>query len=249
MYHMFDVDVAKEVGIIAAILFQNIAYWCQHSYANGTNFHEGRYWTYNSIKAFRDIFPYLSKSQVDTALKKLIDTGLIVKGNFNKSTYDRTAWYALTENGNALFKNQKSISEKSEMEVREIGNGFLTNRKPIPDINTNTVTTNINTDSGFTPPTVEELKAYASGIGFDGFDAEYFIEYYKANNWKKNNGKPVVSWKQCVQTWKKTESKNEGRSMAKTNRPNPAHNYEQREYKDEDYGDDFFINLDEYGEG
>ena len=29
---------------------------------------------------------------------------------------------------------------------------------------------------------------------------------------------------------------------------NPAQGYEQREYKDEDYGDDFFINLDEYGE-
>ena len=30
---------------------------------------------------------------------------------------------------------------------------------------------------------------------------------------------------------------------------NPAQNYEQREYKDEDYGDNFFIDLDQYGEG
>lgn len=29
---------------------------------------------------------------------------------------------------------------------------------------------------------------------------------------------------------------------------NPAQNYEQREYKDEDYGDNFFIDLDQYGE-
>ena len=30
---------------------------------------------------------------------------------------------------------------------------------------------------------------------------------------------------------------------------NPALNYEQREYRDEDFGDDFYIDLDKYGEG
>ena len=30
---------------------------------------------------------------------------------------------------------------------------------------------------------------------------------------------------------------------------NIALNYEQREYRDEDFGDDFFIDLDKYGEG
>ena len=30
---------------------------------------------------------------------------------------------------------------------------------------------------------------------------------------------------------------------------NPALNYAQREYRDEDFGDDFYVNLDEYGEG
>ena len=31
--------------------------------------------------------------------------------------------------------------------------------------------------------------------------------------------------------------------------PNPALNYAQRDYREEDYGDDFFIDLDKYGEG
>lgn len=242
---MFDVEVAKEVGIIAAVLFQHIAFWCQHSYANGTNYYEGRYWTYNSIKAFREIFPYLSKSQVDTALKKLVDAGLIVKGNFNKSTYDRTAWYALTEIGNALFENRKSISEKSEMESQEIGNGFPGNRKPIPDINTDT-THDVNTNKvrcgNFTPPTIDELKAYAAEIGYETFDAEYFMKYYETSGWKKSNGKPVTNWKLTVQTWKKSDSDR----ATKTIKPNPALDYQQREYKPDDYGDDFFIDLSKY---
>lgn len=128
MYHMFDIEVAKQVGIIAAVLFQNIAYWCQHSQANGTNYHDGYFWTYNTVKAFKTIFPYLSSSQIDTGIKKLVDAGLIIKGNYNKSAYDRTTWYAITNYG-------KSIFEKSKMEIAEIENGFPPNRKPIPNIN------------------------------------------------------------------------------------------------------------------
>lgn len=138
MYHMFDIAVAGEVGLIAAIVFQNIAFWCQHSRANGTNFYDGTYWTYNSIKAFMMIFPYLSKSQIDTAIKKLIENDLIIKGNYNKSSYDRTAWYALTEKGLSIF-------QKSEMDLRKIGNGFSENRKPIPYINTDIETDSIST--------------------------------------------------------------------------------------------------------
>ena len=151
MNHMFDVEVAKEVGIIAAVIFQNIAFWCQHSEANGLNFHEGRYWTYNSVKAMREMFPYLSKSQIDTAVHKLIDAGLVVKGNFNKSAYDRTTWYAMTENG-------KSIFQKSEMESQKIGNGFTGNRKPIPDINTD-----IDTDT-------KQARKRAKSDSPDGFE-------------------------------------------------------------------------------
>ena len=145
---MFDVDVAKHVGIVAAVLFQNIVFWCQHSQANSVNFFDGRFWTYNSVKALLELFPYLSKSQIDTAIKKLIDSGMIVKGNYNKSTYDRTAWYAVTDFGYAFLKNRKSISEISEMEEQEIGNGFTENRKPIPDINTD-INSDINSDISF----------------------------------------------------------------------------------------------------
>lgn len=243
MIHMFDVEVAEMVGIIAAVLFQNIAYWCQHSCANGTNYYEGRYWTYNSIKAFRDMFPYLSKSQVDTALKKLIDAGMIVRGNFNKSTYDRTMWYALTETGNAMFKNRKSISEKSEMEDQEIGNGFPGNRKPIPYINTD-INTNINTDSEkrkrFVPPTVEEVAAYASEKGWkkDVFSPERFVDFYGSKGWLVGKT-PMKDWKAAARGW---VSRSDAQTQAKV-QTNPALNYEQREYKDEDF-QDYFLDLD-----
>lgn len=136
MFHMFDTEIATRYGVNAAVLFQNIAFWCNHSRANGTNYHDGLYWTYNSVKAFQELFPYLGKSQISSALQKLLDEGLIVKGNYNKVAYDRTAWYAVTELGDTMFRKPINANvENQQMDLSKIGNGNSENREPIPYIN------------------------------------------------------------------------------------------------------------------
>ena len=195
MYHLFDVNVACQVGVVAAILFQNIAYWCQHSQANGTNYYDGMFWTYNTVKAFKAIFPYLSSKQIDTGIKKLVDAGLIVKGNYNKSSYDRTTWYAITENG-------KSIFQKGKMEITEMENGFPENGKPIPYINTD-IRTDVNTNESrrkpFTPPTVDDVSAYARERGFT-IDAQRFVDYNESRGWMMGKSR-MKNWKAAVRTW------------------------------------------------
>lgn len=138
MNHSFDVDVAVQYGVNAAILFDNIYFWCEHNRANGTNLHDGNYWTYNSRKAFSELFPYMTTKAISTALQKLIDAGLIETGNYNANAYDRTMWYAVTEKG-------KCIVQKGKMDDSEMSNGDSENVTPIPDINT-VVTTDINKD-------------------------------------------------------------------------------------------------------
>lgn len=58
----------------------------------------------------------------------------------------------------------------------------------------------------FTPPTLEEVKAYCIERN-NNVDAERFIDYYTANGWKvgKNNMK---NWKAAVRTWEKTSYNN-----------------------------------------
>lgn len=138
MVHIFDVEIATLYGVNAAILLQNIYFWCEHNRVNGKCLFEDNYWTFNSRKAFAELFPYMSEHQISTALQKLIDNGLIVTGNFNKSAYDRTLWYAVTENG-------KSIIKKCEMEDLLLPNGLSKNGSPIPDINKD-INTDVNTD-------------------------------------------------------------------------------------------------------
>ena len=129
MYHMFDVDVAAKYGINAAVLLNNIFFWCQKNKANGHNFFDGSYWTYNSRSAFTEIFPYLSERQIKTALDKLIEDDVIKTGCYNKDQRDRSLWYALTEKG-------WCIVQKCQMQIAEMSNANSENVRPLPYINT-----------------------------------------------------------------------------------------------------------------
>lgn len=135
MKHIFDVDIAKEYGIEIAILLENMNFWLEKNRANNTNFFDGRYWTYNSIKGFEKLFPYWSKDKIYRILKKAEDLGLIIKGNYNKMTYDRTTWYAFSESAESIFEN-------CNIHFADLQNGIRESAKPIPDINTD-----INTDN------------------------------------------------------------------------------------------------------
>lgn len=95
--HSFDPKIASLVGVNAAVLYQNIVWWCAKNAANGHNEHEGRFWTYNSVKAWAELFPYLTAKQIRTALGKLEESGLILTGTFNQIGYDRTKWYCPSE--------------------------------------------------------------------------------------------------------------------------------------------------------
>lgn len=138
MKHLFDVDIAAKYGINAAILLENLGYWIKQNEANETNFYDGYYWTFNSRRAYREIFPYMSERQIDTAFKKLIEDGLVITGNYNKLAYDRTLWYALTQKG-------KCILHFDGMEEDVLKNGTAQNVTPIPNINTDK-NTNENTN-------------------------------------------------------------------------------------------------------
>jgi len=95
MNHQFDIDDARKYGVNSAIILNNIRFWVAKNKANKKHLHEGSYWTYNSIKAFSELFPYLTEKQIRTALGNLESHGIISKGNFNENKYDRSNWYCL----------------------------------------------------------------------------------------------------------------------------------------------------------
>lgn len=140
MNHFFDKDLACEFGLAEAIILNHLEFWIEKNKANGTNFFDGYYWTFNSTKAYAEIFPYFSQRQIQLALKHLKELNIIQTGNYNAVAYDRTTWYAFTEYGETIMQKckmdftntQYSIMQKCKMEDAKMSNGLCKNVEPIP---------------------------------------------------------------------------------------------------------------------
>ena len=219
MIYSFDEEVAKEVGVNAAIILDKFTWWIRQNEANERNYHDGRYWTYNSTKALTSMFPFFSDKQIGRILKKLINDGYLMTGNYNKIAFDRTLWYALTDKGERLMKYKEMDFPKMGNEIsRKWEMRFPENGKPIPVYTNNTP---IKTDSSvsadtpstppkkpkkkFMPPSYEEVKAYIDEKRLN-VDAHKFFDYYEAGDWHDGNGKAVKSWKQKCLTWDKHDT-------------------------------------------
>lgn len=135
MQHSFNVEIAKKYGILEAVLLNHLWFWIKKNKANNTNYFDGNYWTFNSTKAFSELFPYASERQIKYALKHLREEEIIKVGNYNKDTRDRTLWYAFTEKGKAIVQN-------CPMESSFLSDTKVRNVRALPDINTD-----INTDN------------------------------------------------------------------------------------------------------
>lgn len=157
MEHSFDIELAKEYGIVEAILLKNLWFWVEKNRANEKHFYDGSYWTYNSVRAFGKLFPYVSEKTITRALKKLEDLKIIKTGNYNKIAYDRTKWYAFTDLG--IF-----IMTKGKMEIDEIGNGINEMVEAIPDNNTNNNANN-NTVVDKQTQYSQIIKCYEDNVG------------------------------------------------------------------------------------
>jgi len=191
--HLFDVEVAKEVGVIPAIIYHNIRYWCDKNRANGVNLVDGYTWSYNSNKAFRELFPYLTASQIRTAIDKLVEKKFILVSEFNQKPFDHTKWYADIR-VERIAENRKSNCEESQIELSLDANRIATDSKPIPDINTN-INTDINTKVSkkgkAKEPSFDEILDSDGIIAFDPELREKFIEFIRM---RVANKKPLTNY-------------------------------------------------------
>lgn len=163
MYHSFDVELATKYGMVEAILLNHICFWLTKNKANNVHAHEGRYWTYGTMKAFAELYPYLTVNQVRRALENLKKKGLIIDAEYNTKPFDRTKWYSLSDTAMAEMdvffytsEPQKAVEEdeeeklqpsgieqadtsnclNSQMELAKMPTGSGENHRPIPYIKT-----------------------------------------------------------------------------------------------------------------
>lgn len=124
MDHHFNTDIAKTLDVNQAIFLHNIAFWVKNNQANNVNFHDGYYWTFNSVKAHKEHFPYWSVQQLTRIINKLEDANIIKTKALNKAGYDRTKWYTIAD---------KPICRIYKIHLSKSVNGIIEIDKPIPD--------------------------------------------------------------------------------------------------------------------
>ena len=150
MEYTFDIMIAQKLGVNEAIIIRNIQFWIEKNKANNKHYYDGRYWTYNSISAFCQIFPFWTRDQIRYILKKLTEKEILISGSFNKNPYDKTLWYSLNdeklaelqelESGEKLPDPSVEIpisnNQNSNLDVGNLPHREGENPKPIPDVNT-----------------------------------------------------------------------------------------------------------------
>lgn len=148
----FEDDEAVKYGLDEAIMIANLRFWIKKNKSSRKHFHDGHYWTYNSSEAFTELFPFWNAQKIKRILLSLKEQNVIITGNYNKSPFDRTNWYAFTDE--TMLKEVKSnvqnckISKyKNELsDCTNLNNGECKNVPPIPYINTD-INTDVYTDN------------------------------------------------------------------------------------------------------
>lgn len=111
-YHLLCPSLARRYGVHAALVVKHI--WdevCANERAGRCSF-AGRTWMRSSQMMFTAIMPYLTKNMVRRALERLMKRGVIVRGEFGDSPFDRTSWYGFTQFGALMMR--ESEDEKDE---------------------------------------------------------------------------------------------------------------------------------------
>jgi hypothetical protein len=205
-----------------AIIISNFHYWITKNRKAGKNCFEGKTWTYNSMSSLQEIFPYMSTRQIEYALNKLVKKGVLIKANHNKKKYDRTLWYTLSDETEAVLdgnvidevepstdtisQNCEMTSQECEMTSQNCGihstkllNPFTQIVEPIPYNKPNSNTDDKEANQKIEiPKSADELKALEKSAKEELLRLKKEKKKIEAEIKKE---KSDDTWKACMDTW------------------------------------------------
>ena len=122
--------VAAVYGLEEAIFLHSLMFWYRTNRGNDQNFYDGRWWTYNSVKAFEAIFPWWNGGQIRRIIARCREKGALLAGNYNEDQRDRTAWYTPSDELLELYgESANCICRKQQMQSSESSASFDENGK------------------------------------------------------------------------------------------------------------------------
>ncbi len=124
--------VAAAYGLEEAIFLHALMFWYRTNRGNHQNFYDGRWWTYNSVKAFEGIFPWWNGGQIRRIIARCKEKGAMLAGNYSEDRRDRTAWYTPSDDLLELYgESENCICRKQQMQLAGMAETFDENGKCI----------------------------------------------------------------------------------------------------------------------
>lgn len=133
--------LAAEIGLNESIMLLQLDFLI----SVGKHEHDGRRWTYQSVTALREMFPWWGRATILRIIRSLKARGLILTDNFNQHAYDKTTWFALNQDGIAqlksvsLFQNGTTLFQSGISESQN-GTSKSQNGTTIPETTPETTT-------------------------------------------------------------------------------------------------------------
>lgn len=145
---VLDKHVATVLGLNEAIVLQQVHYWLEINKREGKNFHEGRYWTYNTYDEWQEQFPFWSKETIKRVFKRLREMKIILVDRFNVYPMDRTLWYTIDyDRLNSIMKESNASDRNNQNEPMDNTQNAPLDQvnlsPPIPEINITEISTEI----------------------------------------------------------------------------------------------------------
>ena len=107
---VLNVALAEAVGLNEAIVLQQLHYWLTNT-RSGVE-HDGRRWVFNTLESWQEQFPFWSTDTIKRAFTSLRKAGLIEVEQLAKHRHDRTNYYTIRYEHDALVDECKLPSSR-----------------------------------------------------------------------------------------------------------------------------------------
>ena len=181
--------VAIHYGLEEAIFLDSIVFWYKENKANDRNFRDGRWWTFNSVGAFEELFPWWSGKQIRRIVNSCRDKGAILVGNYNSDRRDRTVWYTPSDELLALYGLSQTgtcICPNGQMQKPERADECAQMGRPLPCSN--------HVDPPYSPP-AGDADTPNQPSEKQEVDWELFERFWQAYPKKKSKEGARRAWK------------------------------------------------------
>lgn len=114
-FSIINHDLAAQFGVHAAAVIHTIRTSIKWNIRNRSYYREGYHWFAGSVRYLHKKLSFLSREQIYRILRQLVNKKILIKSHFNRTGYDRTAWYAFNANSPCAFDIPEGKVESDNM--------------------------------------------------------------------------------------------------------------------------------------